>query len=159
MQRDGPRPFARPGRERAFNEALDRETEEFPLAASSPSGEKIHRNGHRDRTLKTSFGPLSLRVSRNRLALFKTEMIKPCQRMTDGFEYPVHALYPQGLATSETIERLMDRSPTDLSRESMGKPAAELAKKADELRSLALPECLVVFIYVPSKGTTARPRP
>lgn len=154
MLRDDLNSFVRSELERAFNEALDGEIEDFLLAASSSSGEKIYRNGYYERVLKTSYGPLSLRVPRDRLALFKTEMLKPYQRTTKDLEYLVQRLYLQGLTLNEISEHLADCSSTDLSRESVRKLAAKLAKKAEEFRNRDLPECVVVFMdgtYVPLK--------
>ena len=154
MLRDDLNSFVRSELERAFNEALDGEIEDFLLAASSLSGEKIYRNGYYERVIKTSYGPLSLRVPRDRLALFKTEMLKPYQRTTKDLEYLVQRLYLQGLTLNEISEHLADCSSTDLSRESVRKLAAKLAKKAEEFRNRDLPECVVVFMdgtYVPLK--------
>ena len=146
--------FVRSELERAFNEALEGEIEDFLLAASSPNGEKIYRNGYYERVLKTSCGPLSLRMPRDRLSLFRTEMLKPYQRSTGDLEYLVQRLYLEGLTLSEISEHLCSGSSTEFSRESVRKIVAELAKKAEEFRNRALPECAVVFMdgtYVPLK--------
>jgi len=146
--------FVRSELERAFNEALDGEIEDFLLTASSPNGEKIYRNGYYERVLKTSCGPLSLRMPRDRLSLFRTEMLKPYQRSTGDLEYLVQRLYLEGLTLSEISEHLCSGSSTEFSRESVRKIVAELAKKAEEFRSRSLPECVVVFMdgtYVPLK--------
>ena len=87
MLRDDLNSFVRSELERAFNEALEGEIEDFLLAASSPNGEKIYRNGYYERVLNTSYGPLSLRVPRDRVSLFKTEMLRPYQRTTSDLEY------------------------------------------------------------------------
>ena len=77
MLRDDLNSFVRSELERAFNEALEGEIEDFLLAASSPNGGKIYRNGHCERILNTSYGPLSLRVPRDRVSPFETEMLRP----------------------------------------------------------------------------------
>ena len=87
MLRDDLNSFVRSELERGFNEALEGEIEDFLLAASSPNGEKIYRNGYYERVLNTSYGPLSLRVPRDRVSLFKTEMLRPYQRTTSDLEY------------------------------------------------------------------------
>ena len=137
MLRDDLNSFVRSELERAFNEALEGEIEDFLLAASSPNGEKIYRNGYYERVLNTSYGPLSLRVPRDRVSLFKTEMLRPYQRTTSDLEY-----------------HLLDDSSAGLSRESVRKLVAKLAAKAEEFRNRSLPECVVVFMdgtYVPLK--------
>lgn len=146
--------FVRSELERAFNEALDGEIEDFLLTASSPNGERIYRNGHYERILKTSYGPLSLRVPRDRLSLFKTEMLRPYQRTTNDLEFLVQRLYLEGLTLNEISEHLSSDSSTEFSRESIRKLVAKLAKKADDFRCRALPECVAVFMdgtYVPLK--------
>ena len=154
MLRDDLNSFVRSELERAFNEALDGEIEEFLLKASSPDGEKIYRNGYYERVLKTSYGPLSLRVPRDRLALFKTEMLKPYQRSTNDLEYLAQRLYLEGLTLNEISEHLSSDSSVEFSRESIRKVVAKLAKGAEEFRNRPLPECVVVFMdgtYVPLK--------
>ena len=69
--------FVRAELERAFNEALDGEIEDFLAEAANATDGKIYRNGYYERVLKTSYGPLSLRVPRDRMSLFKTQMLKP----------------------------------------------------------------------------------
>ena len=71
--------FVRAELERAFNEALEGEIEDFLLEASSERGGRIYRNGYYERVLKSRFGPLSLRVPRDWLSLFKTMMLEPYQ--------------------------------------------------------------------------------
>ena len=62
--------FVRAELERALNDALEAEIEDFLLEASSERGDKIYRNGYYGRVLKSRFGPLSLRVPRDRMAPF-----------------------------------------------------------------------------------------
>ena len=154
MVKDDLNSFVRSELERAINEALDGEIEDFLLEASSERGERIYRNGYYERVLKTSFGPLSLRVPRDRISLFKTEMLRPYQRSTGDLEYLVQRLYLEGLTLSEISEHLASGSSTEFSRESIRKLIAKLAKEAEEFRSRALPECVAVFMdgtYVPLK--------
>lgn len=151
--KDDLRSFVRSEIERAFNEALEGEIEEFLLKASPEGGEAIYRNGYYERTLKTSYGPLSLRVPRDRLSLFRTEMLRPYQRETGDLEYLAQRLYLQGLTLSEVSDHLSSES-SGLSRESVRKLVARLAEGAEEFRTRRLPECVVVYMdgtYVPLK--------
>ena len=146
--------FVRAELERAFNEALEGEIEDFLLEASSERGGRIYRNGYYERVLKSRFGPLSIRVPRDRLSLFKTMMLEPYQRSTGDLEYLVQRLYLDGLTLSEIGEHLLADSSTELSRESIRRLVSGLAKGAEEFRGRALPECVVVFMdgtYVPLK--------
>ncbi len=145
------RSYVRSELERAFNEALEGEIEEFLLKASSPDGEKAYRNGYYERTLKTSYGPLTLRIPRDRASLFRTEMIRPYQRETGDLEYLAQRLYLQGLTLNEVSDHLSSES-SGMSRESVRKLVARLAKGAEEFRSRKLPECVAVYMdgtYVP----------
>lgn len=143
---DGLNSFVRSELERAFNEGLGGEVEGFLLAASSPNGERIYRNGYCERTLKASYGPLSLRVPRDRLAPFKTGMLRACQRSTNDLEHLAQRLYPEGLTLSGISGHLSSDSSAEFSRGSIRKLVAESAKKAAEFRNRALPECVVVFM-------------
>lgn len=146
--------FVRAELERALNDALEGEIEDFLLEASSERGDKIYRNGYYERVLKSRFGPLSLRVPRDRMALFKTRMLDPYQRTTNDLEYLVQRLYLDGLTLSEISGHLLSDSSTELSRESARKLVSRLAKGAEEFRSRDLPECAAVFMdgtYVPLK--------
>ena len=50
--------------------------------ACSPNGDKIYRNGYYESVPNASYGPLSLRIPRDRVSLFKMAMLKPYQRST-----------------------------------------------------------------------------
>lgn len=146
--------FVRSELERAFNEALDGEIEDFLLEASSERGEKIYRNGYYERVLKTSYGHVSLRVPRDRMSLFKTRLLKPYQRTTNDLEFLVQRLYLEGLTLAEISEHMLSGQSAELSRESVRKLVSRLAKGAEAFRSRPLPECVVVFMdgtYVPLK--------
>lgn len=146
--------FVRAELERAFNEALDGEIEDFLLEASSERGEKIYRNGYYERALKTSYGHVSLRVPRDRMSLFKTRLLEPYQRTTNDLEFLVQRLYLEGLTLAEISEHLLSDSSIELSRESARKFVSRLAEGAEQFRSRPLPECVVVFMdgtYVPLK--------
>ncbi len=146
--------FVRAELERALNEALEGEIEDFLLEASSERGERIYRNGYYGRIMKSRFGALSLRVPRDRLSLFKTMMLKPYQRSMGDLEYLVQRLYLEGLTLAEIGEHLLADSSTELSKESIRKLVSKLAKGAEEFRARPLPECVAVFMdgtYVPLK--------
>lgn len=146
--------FVRSELERAFNEALEGEIQDFLLEASSERGERIYRNGYYERVLKTSYGHISLRVPRDRMSLFKTRMVEPYQRATNDLEYLVQRLYLDGLTLSEISEHLLSVPSTEFSRESIRKLVSKLAKGAEAFRNRRLPECVVVFLdgtYVPLK--------
>ncbi len=146
--------FIRSELERAFNEALDGEIEDFLLEASSERGEKIYRNGYYERELKTSYGHVSLRVPRDRMSLFKTRLLEPYRRTSNDLEFLVQRLYLGGLTMSEISAHLLSGPSTELSRESVRKLVSKLAKGAEAFRSRRLPECVVVFMdgtYVPLK--------
>jgi len=145
--------FVRKELETAFNEALEGEIEECLLKAME-GGDKIYRNGYYERTLKTSYGPLFLRIPRDMVNLFKTEILKPYQRSTSDLEFLIQSLYLQGLTLSEISEHLSSDSSVAESRESIRRLVLKLAKMAEEFRSRKLPECVAVFMdgtYVPLK--------
>lgn len=146
------RAFMRDGIQAYLNEVLDGEIEDFLSKAMSESGERIYRNGYYSRTVQTSFGPITLSVPRDRLSLFKTEILRPYQRSTDDLEYAVQSLYLHGMTLSEISSHLAESSGAEESRETIRKAVAKLAKKADEFRARRLPECVAVYLdgtYVP----------
>ena len=50
-----------------------------------------HRNGSYQRDLKTSFGNITISISRDRLSEFKTKLLSPYKRRTDSFEEEIKA--------------------------------------------------------------------
>lgn len=67
------------------------------------------RNGYYDRTLKTEYGELNLKIPRDRLGLLETKTVKAFQESHSNLENRIILLYKKGITTreiSEIIERM-----------------------------------------------------
>jgi putative transposase len=86
-------------------------------------GAKGHRNGHRDRRLDTTFGPLVLAVPRARLAAadagereWKSGLLPAYQRLTRRAELLIAAVYLAGVNTRRVAQRSRPCSPAASAR-------------------------------------------
>ncbi len=137
--------------EEALNDAFGGEIEDF-IAEWLQKGEGAVRNGHYERHLKTKYGPVAVRVPRDRMNLFKTRLLQPYQRSTDDLEATVQRLCIEGMTLSEITAFLKGDSDLGLSAESAAKMVRKMAGEADAFRSRPLPRCVVVLMdgtYVP----------
>ena len=66
------------------------------------------RNGYYDRTFKTEYGELHLRIPRDRNGQFQQQTIAPYKRSNDTLEQFVIHLYEKGMTTNE-IAHLIER--------------------------------------------------
>ena len=66
------------------------------------------RNGYYERTLKTEYGDLSLRVPRDRNGEFENQTLTPYKRQNDTVEQMIIHLYSNGMTTEE-ISRIIEK--------------------------------------------------
>lgn len=66
------------------------------------------RNGFYDRTLKTEYGQLNLRIPRDRNGEFESQTVVPYKRQTDTLESMVIHLYSNGMTTEE-VSRIIEK--------------------------------------------------
>ena len=124
------------------------------FADASNATEGNFRNGYYSRTLNTVYGPLTLRVPRDRIGQFKTEFFVPYKRTTDNICEMIQRLYVRGMTEREIVDEINDDFGTSLSRETVRATVNKVLKDALDFNRRIIPNCPIVFLdgtYVPIK--------
>ena len=124
------------------------------FADASNATEGNFRNGYYSRTLNTVYGPLTLRVPRDRIGQFKTEFFVPYKRTTDNICEMIQRLYVRGMTEREIVDEINDDFGTSLSRETVRTAVNKVLKDALDFNRRIIPNCPIVFLdgtYVPIK--------
>lgn len=124
------------------------------FADASNATEGNFRNGYYSRTLNTVYGPLTLRVPRDRIGQFKTEFFVPYKRTTDNICEMIQRLYVRGMTEREIVDEINDDFGTFLSRETVRTTVNKVLKDALDFNRRIIPNCPIVFLdgtYVPIK--------
>ena len=124
------------------------------FADASNATEGNFRNGYYSRTLNTVYGPLTLRVPRDRIGQFKTEFFVPYKRTTDNIYEMIQRLYVRGMTEREIVDEINDDFGTSLSRETVRTTVNKVLKDALDFNRRIIPNRPIVFLdgtYVPIK--------
>ena len=124
------------------------------FADASNATEGNFRNGYYSRTLNTVYGPLTLRVPRDRIGQFKTEFLVPYKRTTDNICEMIQRLYVRGMTEREIVDEINDDFGTSLSRETVRTTVDKVLKDALDFNRRIIPNRPIVFLdgtYVPIK--------
>ena len=124
------------------------------FADASNATEGNFRNGYYSRTLNTVYGPLTLRVPRDRIGQFKTKFFVPYKRTTDNICEMIQRLYVRGMTEREIVDEINDDFGTSLSRETVRTTVNKVLKEALDFNKKVIPNCPIVFLdgtYVPIK--------
>ena len=124
------------------------------FADASNATEGNFRNGYYSRTLNTVYGPLTLRVPRDRIGQFKTKFFVPYKRTTDNICEMIQRLYVRGMTEREIVDEINDDFGTSLSRETVRTTVNKVLKEALDFNKRVIPNCPIVFLdgtYVPIK--------
>ena len=124
------------------------------FADASNATEGNFRNGYYSRTLNTVYGPLTLRVPRDRIGQFKTEFFVPYKRTTDNICEMIQRLYVRGMTEREIVDEINDDFGTTLSRETVRTTVNKVLKDALDFNRRIIPNRPIVFLdgtYVPIK--------
>ena len=124
------------------------------FADASNATEGNFRNGYYSRTLNTVYGPLTLRVPRDRIGQFKTEFFVPYKRTTDNICEMIQRLYVRGMTEREIVDEINDDFGTSLSRETVRTTVNKVLKDALDFNRRIIPNRPIVFLdgtYVPIK--------
>ena len=122
------------------------------FADASNATEGNFRNGYYSRTLNTVYGPLTLRVPRDRIGQFKTKFFVPYKRTTDNICEMIQRLYVRGMTEREIVDEINDDFGTSLSRETVRTTVNKVLKDALDFNRRIIPNCPIVFLdgtYVP----------
>lgn len=90
--------FLRLQLEAELNKILEDEMEDF-IERAVGDLEPV-KNGHYERTVMTSFGPVRVKMPRDRLALFKSRILGRYARRLPDLDQEVISLYKAGLSAS-----------------------------------------------------------
>ena len=132
---------------------MENEIIEF-FADASNAKEGNFRNGYYSRTLNTAYGPLTLRVHRDRIGQFRTKFFDPYKRTTDNICEMIQRLYVRGMTEREIVDEISDDFGTTLSRETVRKTVNKVLDDALKFNKRIIPNCPIVFLdgtYVPVK--------
>ena len=124
------------------------------FADASNATDGNFRNGYYSRTLNTVYGPLTLRVPRDRIGQFKTKFCVPYKRTTDNICEMIQRLYVRGMTEREIVDEINDDFGTSLSRETVRTTVNKVLKDALDFNRRIIPNCPIVFLdgtYVPIK--------
>ena len=124
------------------------------FADASNATDGNFRNGYYSRTLNTVYGPLTLRVPRDRIGQFKTEFFVPYKRTTDNIYEMIQRLYVRGMTEREIVDEINDDFGTSLSRETVRTTVNKVLKDALDFNRRIIPNRPIVFLdgtYVPIK--------
>ena len=124
------------------------------FADASNATDGNFRNGYYSRTLNTVYGPLTLRVPRDRIGQFKTKFFVPYKRTTDNICEMIQRLYVRGMTEREIVDEINDDFGTSLSRETVRTTVTKVLKEALDFNKRVIPNCPIVFLdgtYVPIK--------
>ena len=124
------------------------------FADASNATDGNFRNGYYSRTLNTVYGPLTLRVPRDRIGQFKTKFFAPYKRTTDNICEMIQRLYVRGMTEREIVDEINDDFGTSLSRETVRTTVNKVLKDALDFNRRIIPNRPIVFLdgtYVPIK--------
>lgn len=124
------------------------------FADASKATDGNFRNGYYSRTLNTAYGPLTLRVPRDRIGQFKTKFFAPYKRTTDNICEMIQRLYVRGMTEREIVDEINDDFGVSLSRETIRTTVNKVLKDALDFNRRIIPNCPIVFLdgtYVPIK--------
>ncbi len=122
------------------------------FADAANAGDGNFRNGYYSRMVNTAYGPLSLRVPRDRIGRFRTRIPAPYQRTTGNICELIQRLYIRGLTEREIVDQVMDDFGVSLSRETVRKAVNRVLGDAIAFSTRVVPDCPIVLLdgtYVP----------
>jgi len=116
-----------------LRETLEAELEEFlGYKKYERADTENYRNEYSSKTIKTSFGPLEIKVPRDRKAEFEPQIIKKHQTMLDELEHQIIALYSKGMTTRDIQEILSEMYGFDVSPSLISKITDRILPRIEE---------------------------
>jgi transposase-like protein len=126
--------------EMVFNELLEKEMAEYLKAEKYEQNEERtgHRNGYRERNLRTRVGTLELRVPRDREGNFSPEVFDKYQRSEKALVLALQEMYLEGVSTRKTKKITEKLCGTEFSKDQVSRLAKKLDEQQDEWRNRSL---------------------
>lgn len=126
--------------ETVFNKLLEKEMTEHIKAEKYEQNEERagHRNGYRERNLRTRVGTLELRVPRDREGNFSPEIFDKYQRSEKALVLALQQMYLNGVSTRKTKKITEKLCGTEFSKDQVSRLAKQLDEQQEEWRNRSL---------------------
>lgn len=105
------------------------------------------RNGHSDKTVKTQYGEISLKIPRDREGEFEPIVVPKNKRDISGIEEKVISLYSMGMSTRDIHAQVKDIYGIELSAEMVSKITDSLIPEIKEWQNRPL-EPIYPFVFM-----------
>lgn len=113
------------------------------------------RNGYSNKTLKTTTGPLSIKVPRDRESAFEPQLIPKRKRDVSAIEEKVLALYAKGMSQRDIADTIEDIYGFEISHDTISEITDNVLELLDEWQVRPLKK-LYTFLFVDCMYVTMR---
>lgn len=127
----------------------------YPLGAEAPDGQSNRRNGVSSKTLRTTDGPVTVELPRDRDGSFEPRIVPKHARSFDGFDEQILALYAGGMTTREIQRHLRELYGVDVSDGLISEVTASIQDDVRAWQSRPLEE-LYVVVYLDALQVSIR---
>ena len=109
-------------------------TEHLGYEKHSKSNNPNYRNGYNQKTLKSKYGNVDVKIPRDRHSTFEPKIIPKRQTLIEGTEDLILSLYTKGLSTRDIRAHLDDLYGYELSEETISQITDKIIDVANEWR-------------------------
>jgi len=127
----------------------------YPAGGEVPEGQSNRRNGTTSKTLRTTDGPVTVELPRDRDASFEPRIVPKHSRSFDGFDEQILALYAGGMTTREIQRHLRELYGVDVSDGLISEVTASIQDDVRAWQSRPLEE-LYVVVYLDALQVSIR---
>jgi transposase-like protein len=134
----------------ALEQMLEAElTEELGYPKHAAQGRKSgnSRNGTSEKTVKSSYGAVSLEVPRDREGVFEPQVVKKYQRMLGEIEDKIISLYAKGMSTRDIQSHLEELYGLEISATTLSHITEKMSAEAEAWNARAL-EAVYAIVYL-----------
>jgi putative transposase len=124
-------------------------TEELGYPKHAAIGRKSgnSRNGTSEKTVKSSYGPISLEIPRDREGVFEPQVVKKYQRNLGEIEEKIISLYAKGMSTRDIQSYLEELYGLDISATTLSHITEKISSEAEAWNARAL-EAVYAIVYL-----------
>lgn len=117
---------------------------------------KGHRNGYKERTLKTRVGTLELMVPQDRDGTFSTSLFARYQRNEKALVLSLMEMYVEGVSTRKVKEVTEELCGTSFSKSMVSRLSTELDSELEAWRTRPLDEVTYPYLFVDARYEKVR---
>src|SRR5215218_1376228 len=157
-QLTGPEGLINRLRKRLIERAAGAELEQhlgYPAGGEAPDEQPNRRNGSSQKTLRTTDGPVTVELPRDRDGSFEPRIVPKQGRSFDGFDEQILALYAGGMTTREIQRHLRELYGVDVSDGLISEVTASIQDDVRAWQSRPLEE-LYVVVYLDAMQVSIR---